>query len=85
MRPEDLRAFAQRRWDLVADSKLRFIGERFRAEGPLATRRVARRLAERWAALHPGGPSAEARRQDLSDHLALKAKLDRASHAFRRR
>jgi len=85
MRPEDLRAFAQRRWDLVEREKTRFRVERFRQGGPAASFAAARGLRERFRRLHPAGPSAEDRKADLDSHVALKATLDRAAHAFRRR
>lgn len=83
--PEQLRAFAARRWDLVADEKLSFIAARYRAEGPDASRKAARCLEQRWAMLHPGGPSPEARQQDFEHHVAMKQTLDRAAHAVTRR
>lgn len=82
---EQLRAFANRRWDLVADEKVSFVAERYRAGGSKASRMAAGRLARRWARLHPGGPSAEAREDDLEHHIVLKQKLDCAVHVLGRR
>jgi len=82
---EELRAFAARRWDLVADEKLLFVAQRYRSGGSGASRMAARRLAQRWARLHPGGPSPEARKEDLDHHIAMKQKLDRTVHALGRR
>jgi hypothetical protein len=83
--PEHLRAFAARRWDLVADEKRTFVANRYRVHGPAANRETALRLRERWVELHPEGPSAEAREDDLAHHVAFKEKLDRAAHGFPRR
>jgi hypothetical protein len=85
MRPEDLRAFAQRSWGLVEDAKVRFRAQRFQKEGPSATFAAAQRLRERFRRLHPNGPRPEARTADLGAHLALKAALDRAANALRGR
>jgi hypothetical protein len=82
---EQLRAFAARRWDLIAEEKLSFVATRYLAEGPDASRKAAQSLSQRWARLHPGSPSPEARQQDLEDHVALKKKLDLVAHAIGRR
>ncbi len=83
--PADIRSFAARRWDLVADEKLRFIVERFEAAGISGSRSAARRLRERWLALHPEGATDADREADLKAHVALKEKLDRAHNAAVRR
>lgn len=82
---EQLRAFAARRWDLVADEKLAFLADRYRREGAAGSRRAAHGMARRWASLHPDGPTAEARRADLEHHIALKRKLDATAHVVGRR
>ena len=82
---EQLRAFAARRWDLVADEKLAFLADRYRREGAAGSRRAAQGIARRWASLHPGGPTAEARQDDLEHHIALKRKLDATAHVVGRR
>ena len=73
-----LRAFANRRWDLVARHKRTFVAERYREGGPDASRRAAQRLLQRWRALHPEHRS-EMRAADLQAHVALKQKLDATS------
>ena len=83
--PADIRSFAARRWNLVADEKLRFIVERFEAAGIIGSRSAARRLRERWLALHPDGASDADRETDLKAHVALKEKLDRVHNAAVRR
>jgi hypothetical protein len=83
--PADLRSFAERRWDLVADEKLRFLVERFEAEGANGSRNAALRLRERWLASHPGGACAADREADLKAHLSLRETLDRVHNASRRR
>lgn len=82
---EDIQAYAARRWDLVADEKLRFLAGRFQKGGPEASRTVARRLFARWARLHPEGGSPAARSADLSAHVALKDKLRRTAGVIGRR
>ncbi|MFZ5891413.1 MAG: hypothetical protein ACOY0T_10205 [Myxococcota bacterium] len=82
---EQLRAFAARRWDLVADEKLSFVAARYQSRGVDASRKAALAMSQRWAKLHPAGPSREARQQDLEHHVALKKKLDIVAHALRRR
>ena len=82
---EQLRAFAARRWDLVADEKLSFVADRYRAGGSDAGRKAAQALSQRWSRLHPGSPSPEARQRDLEHHVAMKKKLDLVAHAFGRR
>ncbi len=82
---EQLRAFAARRWDLVADEKLAFLGDRYRREGAAGSRQAVQGMARRWASLHPDGPSVEARQDDLEHHIALKRKLDTTAHVVGRR
>ena len=82
---EQLRAFAARRWDLVADEKLAFLADRYRREGAKGSREAAHSMARQWAKLHPDGPTPEARRNDLEDHIALKRKLDATAHVIGRR
>ena len=79
-----LRAYAERRWDVLAEHKRALVAERYRTLGPAASLAAAQRLREHWRRLHPSGPSPEMRQADLAAHLALKEKLDRASHVFRR-
>ena len=82
---EQLRAFAARRWDLVADEKLAFLADRYRREGAAGSREAAHSMARQWAKLHPEGPTPEARRDDLEHHIALKKKLDATAHVIGRR
>jgi hypothetical protein len=79
---KEIRAYARRRWDLVATEKLRFGAERFRRGGPQAALAAASRLAERWAELHPGGPTPASRQADFEHHVALKGKLDQTRHVL---
>jgi hypothetical protein len=82
---EQLRAFAARRWDLVADEKLAFLADRYRREGATGSREAVQRMSRQWARLHPDGPTPEARREDLEHHIALKRKLDATAHVIGRR
>ncbi len=77
---EAIRAYRDRRWDLVAREKRRFAAERYRRGGPEAALEAAARLRARWAELHPEGPAPESRAADLEHHVGLKRKLDRARH-----
>lgn len=81
---EALRAYAERSWDLLAARKREFVAERYRTLGPAASLAAARRLRERWRRLHPNAPTPDMREADFAAHLALKEKMERASHVFRR-
>ncbi len=86
LKPEDARAFVQRRWDLVEREKRRFRADRYRTGGPAASRAAALRLLRRWKALGLADSNvAERREADLASHVALKQKLDRAGDALGRR
>jgi hypothetical protein len=82
---EALRAFAQRRWDLIERGKREFLAERYRDGGPMAARAAAARLLDRWRALHPDAPLPSMRAADLEAHVAFARKLDKARHGLRRR
>jgi hypothetical protein len=75
MNREDLRAYALRRWDLVEAHKLRERSAEYRSEGPDASVRRWEMLYEHGLSI--GVVSAESRAQDLEDHIAWRAKLDR--------
>lgn len=85
MRPEDLRAFARRSWDLLGASKLSLQVERYRESGPNGALARAQRLRERFRRLHPEGASAASRAADLEGHVAVRELLDRAARAIPRR
>jgi hypothetical protein len=80
--PEQLRAFAGRRWDLVADEKLAFLADRYRRGGSKGSREAAQRMAQHRAKLHPEGPSPQSRDEDLTHHIELKRKLDATAHVI---
>ena len=81
LNPIELRAFAERRWDLVAREKLAFLSQRFRAGGPTAAHAAAVRLRERFRATHTT-VRVDARAADLEAHVALKRKILRAGDGF---
>lgn len=81
MKREDLRAYANRRWDLVEAHKLRERSAEYRAEGPGASVRRWEMLYEHG--LSVGAVSAESRAQDLEDHIEWRTKLDRAGRRER--
>ena len=80
--PDALRAYARRRWDLVAREDHRFRAERYRTGGPQAGHQTAARLLAHWRAIRPGGADPERREKDLAAHIALRRQLDRTRHAF---
>lgn len=85
LKPSDIRAFLNRRWDLVQREKLRFLADRYREGGAAASRAAALRLLARFRALHPGPPVKERRAADFASHMALKKLFKQTSDAFTRR
>jgi hypothetical protein len=83
MSSEDVRRFAQRRWDLVDAEKLSARAERFWTEGPEGCARAAQQLREQARAL---GAAPSDRAEDLRRHIAWRMLLDRAErHVVARR
>lgn len=80
MRPEDVRPFVQRRWDLVEDAKLVARAERFWREGPEGCVRASEALREHAAAMGAVTDRAE----DLRAHVAWRVMLDRTERHARR-
>lgn len=83
LKSEDLRAFVDRRWDLIEREKRDFLADRFRRGGPAAAHAAARRLFRRWRALHPEAICPKRRADDLAAHVALKRQLERAGDDIR--
>ena len=79
-----LREFATRDWEMMAASKSDYWASRFR-ENPRVTWDAAQALLAHVRAIRPTFPAKEARDTDLSAHLTLRSRLDRAAHAFPRR
>lgn len=82
--PDDIRAFAARRWDLLEDAKREHIAERYRMD-PSAHVRSVHALREHLRAVRPEWPTREDLARDLADHISLKQKLDRAAPFVSRR
>jgi len=80
MKREDLRAYANRRWDLVDAEKLRARAERFMREGPAGCVRASEELL---AYARASGASSD-RAEDLRRHIAWRLLLDRADAHVRR-
>jgi hypothetical protein len=83
MRPEDLRAFAQRDWGRAERAKLKYWTDYTDTMGAGAVLRVADALREhvkRYAALD----GEQERARDLEHHIQLKRRIDAASRQFRR-
>jgi hypothetical protein len=79
----DIRAFVERDWAAVADSKVAYWGGRFREDWRI-TWDAAQALLVHARGVGVSPTDAE-RAVDLESHRALRARLDRAAHAFARR
>ena len=82
--PEHLRAFARRPWAAIEAAKRELIAARHREDPDGHAARVLA-LREHMRLVRPEWPTAEDRAQDLADHVALKAKIDRASRKLQHR
>ncbi len=82
MNPEDLRAFARRRWDLIEDSKRTFLADQYRAD-PAAHFASMSALYAHMRQVRPEWPRPEDLAADLSELIEWKAKIDRASRNLR--
>jgi hypothetical protein len=82
MKPEHLRAYAQRAWHVAEALEQEHWARELAERGPLATFEASQALWQHMRALRPDWPSDDERRQDLADHLALKRLIDRAASAF---
>lgn len=79
MRREDIRAFLDRRWDLVADEALAEEARFYAREGSAGCARVAEELAEYVRSIGPESP--DDRAADFQRHLAWRALLDRIAQS----
>jgi len=79
-----IREFMNRRWQEVADARTAFWAGRF-AQDREVSWRVAQALLDHVRRLQPAFPDGRERDADLAGHLMLRARLDRAAHAFARR
>lgn len=85
MEPDDLRSFACRDWAALARSKRDFWAERYRDAGAAPARRAADALLLHARRLAATGAAGHDRAADLTGHLTLRDRLDRAARAFARR
>jgi hypothetical protein len=77
-----IRAFVARDRDRVASLKRDHHAQRHRASHGTSGLEAARALREHARRVRPDWPTARDRDEDLSHHLALKRRIDRAAHAF---
>lgn len=82
MKPEDVRAYAQRGWKVAETRKQEHWAREFVEHGPQATFEASQVLWRHMRSLRPDWPSPEERREDLAHHIALKELIDRAAGAF---
>ena len=85
MNPQELRGFAARHWSEAAALKRDYWAHRFRTEGWQPVWTAAQGLLSYARHARRDFPSADDRERDRRDHAALRARLDRAAHAFARR
>lgn len=77
-----IRAFAERDRDSVAALKRDHHARLHRASRGTSGLAAARALREYARRVRPDWPTPRDRDDDYSHHLALKARIDRAAHAF---
>jgi len=82
--PEHLRAFARRPWAAIEAAKREHIAARHR-EDPAGHAARVQALLDHVRLVRPEWPTAEDRARDLADHIALKAKIDRAAGRLQHR
>jgi hypothetical protein len=79
-----LRNFVQRPWEAVETAKREHIAARYREDPDAHVARV-HALRDHMRLVRPEWPTDDDRARDLADHIALKAKIDRASRHLRDR
>jgi len=82
MKPEDVRAYAQRAWKAAETRKQEHWAREYVEHGPQTTFEASQVLWRHMRSLRPDWPSPEERREDLAHHIALKQLIDRAAGAF---
>ena len=83
--PRVVRDFVSRDWASAAASKRAYWADMFRRDGWQAVWTAAQGLLIHARRVRPDCPSPSDRERDLLDHSMLRARLDRAAHAFARR
>jgi len=79
---DDLRQFAQRDWSSMAAAKARYWVDQYRMHGAHPARRASLMLLEHARHVQAGFPSVADRATDLSNHVKLAERLNRAARAF---
>jgi hypothetical protein len=79
-----IREFVNRPWQEVADAKTAFWAGRF-AQDQQVSWRAAQALLDHVRRVQSTFPDDRERDADLDSHLMLRARIDRAAHAFTRR
>jgi hypothetical protein len=79
MRREDIRAFASRDWNAIAESKAQY----WRSLTPAESIRLADQLRRQVLSMHPDWPSESERQEDFESHVRVSRMLK--SVARRRR
>ena len=85
MDPRTVREFVARNWDETASAKRAYWADRFCREGWQSVWTAAQGLSAHARLIQPDFPTARDRERDWLDHAAVRARLDRAAHAFARR
>ena len=78
----DVRQFARRDWAAAAAAKLDYWAGQYRRRGPDAARQAATQLWQHARVVQPAFPTDRDRDHDLSDHVDVRERLDRAARAF---
>jgi hypothetical protein len=85
MDPKAIRAFVDRRWDLVEREKARVLAERYLREGPEMGLAVLGELRQRLRTAGTATYTSESRSEDLAAHVAFAQKLAQVRDGLARR
>lgn len=80
--PDDLRAYAQRPWHVLAALETDHWARELVTRGPLATLEASQALWAHMRRVRPDWPTEADRDADLAHHVALKQAIDRAAGVF---
>ena len=79
---EDVRAYAQRGWHVLAELEREHWARERAERGPLSTFEASQALWTHMQCVRPDWPTEAERRADLAHHIALKQAIDRVARAF---
>jgi hypothetical protein len=82
MNADEMRAFAQREREPVAQNRREYWARMWREKGPIATWKAGQDLREHAVRVCADFGGLESRADDLAHHLKQKALFERASRAF---